>query len=50
MKDKANCAYGTIKNKFKNFNKANNENVYKGEDTVYSYTVKFDEDKEDNEK
>lgn len=50
VKDKACYAYGTIKNKIKNFTDENNENVYKGENTVYSYTVKFDEDKEDTEK
>lgn len=50
VKDKASTAYETIKNKIKNFTDENNENVYKGENTVYSYTVKFDEDKEDTEK
>lgn len=50
VKDKASSAYETIKNKIKNFTAENNQNVYKGENTVYSYTVKFDEDKENTEK
>lgn len=50
VKDKASSAYETIKNKIKNFTDENNQNVYKGENTVYSYTVKFDEDKENTEK
>ena len=46
VKDKATTFAGQVKNKFKDFSKGKEERVYKGEDTVYSYTVKFDEDGE----
>jgi len=46
VKNKATYVVETLKNKFKNFSKGSDERVYKGEDTVYSYTVKFDEDEE----
>lgn len=42
IKDKANVAVDKVKKMFKNTSKK--EKVYTGTDTVYSYTVKFDED------
>lgn len=42
IKDKANGAMNKVKKMFKNTSKK--EKVYTGTDTVYSYTVKFDED------
>lgn len=46
VKNKATYVVGTLKDKLKSFSKGSDERVYKGEDTVYSYTVKFDEDEE----
>ena len=46
VKDKATSFAGQVKNKIKDFSKGKDQGVYKGEDTVYSYTVKFDEDAE----
>ena len=46
VKDKATSFAGQVKNKIKDFSKGKDQGVGKGEDTVYSYTVKFDEDAE----
>jgi hypothetical protein len=46
VKDKATILAENIKSKFKDLSNVKNERGNKGEDTVYSYTVKFDEDKE----
>ena len=42
IKDKTNEAVDKVKKMFKN--KSKKEKIYTGTDTVYSYTVKFDED------
>ena len=46
VKDKATILAENIKSKFKDLSNIKNERGNKAEDTVYSYTVKFDEDKE----